>query len=534
MARRGMIATSQPLASAAGLHVLQRGGNAIDAAVTAAAVLAVVEPTMNGIGGDLFALVFDPRDRRIHGLNASGRAGSGAAPETFAARGLDRVPATGILAVSVPGVVDGWAQLLARHGSVGIDRALEPAGRYARDGFPVSEVVAHQWQGAADLLAADPEAARVFLPGGRPPSTGQVFRNPDLAAMLDLIARDGRDAFYHGDIARAILDDSDRRQGLLTPADLERHESDWVDSISTSYRGHVVHELPPNTQGVTALEMLNILERDDIRALGHNSGEYLHLLVEAKRIAWADRDTYLADRRYVPSTVLEHLLSKGYAAARRDEIDTRRAAATHRPGCFPGVSASISDGGTPGNPCDRGDTVYLTAADGDGFVVSLIQSLFSNFGAGIVVAGTGIALQNRGSLFTLDATHPNQIAPRKRPLHTLIPAMVLKSERPWLSYGVMGGDMQPQGHVQVLVNLLDFGMNLQEAGEAARLRHMADGVALESAIPNDARQALERRGHRLVNSPGSFGGFQGILIDTAAGVLMGASDPRKDGLAIGW
>ena len=535
MGMRGMIATSQPLASAAGLQVLQEGGNAIDAAVTAAGVLAVVEPTMNGIGGDLFALIFDPDDRRVHALNASGRSAFAATPDIFAARGLDDIPGRGILSVSVPGVVDGWSELLARHGTITLERALAPAIRYARDGYAVSEIIAHQWQGSARSLAQDPAAAATFLPGGQPPAVGQVVHNPNLATSLELIARDGRDAFYRGDIARAIVADSKARDGLFELRDFAEHRSDWVEPIGTTYRGYDVLEMPPNTQGLAALEMLNILEGYDLAALGHNSADYLHLLVEAKRIAWADRDAYMADPDHVPAPLIERLLSKDYAARRRAEIDERRAARAYEPGRFDDLSSA--GGGHAARSLesrDLGDTIYLTAADGDGNVISLIQSLFGNFGAGIVAGDTGIALQNRGTLFTLEPDHPNRLAPHKRPFHTLVPAMVLKDDRPWLSYGVMGGDMQPQGHVQVLVNLVDFGMNIQEAGEAARVRHLSRGLAVESAITPEVRYDLGRRGHRLLSSIGSFGGFQGILIDPDSGILMGGSDPRKDGLAIGY
>jgi gamma-glutamyltranspeptidase / glutathione hydrolase len=530
-ARNGLIATSQPLASAAGLRVLQEGGNAIDAAVTAAAVLAVVEPTMTGIGGDLFALVHDPASGRVMGLNASGRAPSAATPAEFKRRGLDEVPYRGPLSVSVPGVVDGWDQLLRRHGTITLERALRPAIDYARNGFAVSEIIAGQWQTAASVLARDPAAAAVFLPGGRAPAAGEIFRNPALAATLERIATEGRDAFYKGAIAQAIDADMRRRDGLLAARDLADHAADWVDPISTSYRGYQVLELPPNTQGFVALEMLNVLEGFDLKTLGHNSAAYLHLLVEAKRIAFADRDAYLADPASVPAAQLQRLLSKEYAAARRNEIDPSRAAAAYGPG---------SDAPSPQSPVPSpqsralGDTVYLTAADNRGHVISLIQSIFENFGAGIVAGDTGIVLHNRGSLFTLQSGHPNVIAPRKRPLHTLVPAMVLKDGKPFWSFGVMGGDMQPQGHVQVLLNLVDFGMNVQEAGEAPRFRHTPNGLALESAISAEVRAELARRGHRPVTATGVFGGYQGILIDPRTGVLMGGSDPRKDGLAIGY
>lgn len=530
MARHAMIATSQPLASAAGLQVLREGGNAVDAAVTAAAVLSVVEPTMNGIGGDLFALVYDPQTRRLTGLNASGRAGRAATPDEFRRRGLTSVPETGPLAVTVPGVVDGWSELLARQGTIKLARALAPAIEYARDGFPVSEIIATQWKGAEKILSADPAAASTFLPNGRAPATGEVFRNPRLAATLVQIAAGGRDAFYRGSIAAAIVADLRKRQGLLDERDFAEHLSDWVAPISTTYRGYEVFELPLNTQGFVTLEMLNILEPYNIAALGHNSAACLHLLVEANRIAFADRSAYLADPRGVPAAVQAMLISKEYAATRRKEISPDRTAASYAPG-KPGGG----DGRRPDvNITATGDTVYLTAADGQGHVVSLIESLYDAFGAGIVAGDTGIALQNRGTLFTLEAGHPNQIAPGKRPFHTLVPAMVMKDGRPWLSFGVMGGDMQPQGHVQVLLNLIDFGMNVQEAGEAARYRLAASGVALESAIGAEARAGLTARDHVLISGVGMWGGFQGILIDPRSGVLMGGSDPRKDGLAIGF
>lgn len=529
MARNGLVATSQPLASAAGLRVLQQGGNAIDAAITAAAVLSVVEPTMNGIGGDLFAIVYDARTKTVHALNASGRAPAAATPEEFRTRNLTTMPYRGPLSVTVPGIIDGWDQLLTRYGTLKLDKALQPAIEYARDGFGVSEVIAGQWKEVETLLSRDPAAAATFLPGGHAPKPGDVFQNPRLAATLDQIARGGRDAFYKGPIARAIAADMKTRNALLTEADLAAHHADWFDPISTTYRGYQVLELPPNTQGVTTLEMLNILEGFDVKALGHNSAAYLHLLVEAKRIAFADRDAWLADAGSVPVDALKQMLSKDYAAGRRKEIDLQHAARAYAPLTVSGTKTPIPEA----PPQAQGDTIYLTVADRDGNVVSLIQSLFETFGSGVVAGDTGIALHNRGGLFTLQAGHPNLIAPGKRPFHTLVPAMVMKDGRPWLSFGVMGGDMQAQGHVQVLLNLIDFGMNVQEAGEAARFRHSSAGLALESAIGADVRADLTARGHRLINSAGVFGGFQGILIDPR-GVLLGGSDPRKDGLAIGY
>jgi gamma-glutamyltranspeptidase / glutathione hydrolase len=526
MARNGIIATSQPLASAAGLRVLQQGGNAIDAAVTAAAVLSVVEPTMNGIGGDLFALVYDAKTKTIHALNASGRAPAAATIEEFRRRNLTEIPYRGVLSVSVPGMVDGWNELLTKYGTIPLARAIEPAIGYAQDGFAVSEIIAGQWKAEEKTLAQDPPAAATFLPDGHAPSAGDVFRNPRLAASLEQIARGGRDAFYKGAIAKAIAADIKRRNGLVAEGDFAAHHSDWVNPISTTYRGYEVLELPPNTQGVVTLEMLNILEGFDIKAMQHNSAAYLHLLVEAKRIAFADRAAWLGDA--VPPDVLKRLQSKEYAAERRREINLDRAAADYKPLASPGSAPGKE------SPAARGDTIYLTAADRNGNVVSLIQSIYESFGAGIVAGDTGITLHNRGSLFSLDPAHPNALAPGKRPFHTLIPAMVMKDGRPWLSFGVMGGDMQAQGHVQVLLNLIDFGMNVQEAGEAARFRHSGAGLALESAIAADARAGLESRGHHVISGSGVFGGFQGILFNPKTGVMMGGSDPRKDGLAIGY
>jgi gamma-glutamyltranspeptidase / glutathione hydrolase len=529
MARNGMIATSQPMAAAAGLRVLQEGGNAIDAAITAAAVLSVVEPTMNGLGGDLFAIVYEAKTKTINGLNASGRSPATATPDEYMRRGFDAIPYRGALSVSVPGVVDGWNELLAKYGTRSLARVLEPAIGYARDGFAVSEIIATQWKDEEATLKNDAAAAATFLPGGKAPSPGDVFRNPRLAATLELMAKGGRDAFYRGPIAKAIGDDMRRRKALVTEADLASHKSDWVQPISTTYRGYEVLEMPPNTQGVVALEMLNILEGFDVKAMRHNSPEYLHLLTEAKRIAFADREAWLADDSAVPPDALRKMLSKDYAAERRREIDPQRAARNYAPLSIGGASQVPAE-----PPQARGDTIYMTVADKDGNVVSLIQSIFENFGAGIVAGETGIALHNRGTLFSLTPGHPNMLAPGKRPFHTLVPAMVLKDKKPWLSFGVMGGDMQPQGHVQVLLNLIDFGMNVQEAGEAPRFRHSVAGLALESAITPEARYGLNLRGHKLVNTIGSFGGFQGILIDPKTGVLMGGSDPRKDGLAIGY
>ena len=530
LGRTGLIATSQPLASAAGLEVFRNGGNAVDAAVTAAAVLSVVEPTMTGVGGDLFAIVHDAATGRTRGLNASGRSPHAASLEQLRSLGHTSIPDLGVLSVTVPGVVDGWSQLLAEHGTLPLRQALAPAIACARDGFPVAEVVARQWHVAAPTLAADPAAAAAFLPRGRAPVPGELFTCPPLAATLEVIAAEGRDALYRGDLGRTIARDAERRGGWLTEADLRDHRSEWVDPIRATYADVELLELPPNTQGFVALEALNILGDDDLGRLGHNSANYLHLILEALAIAFADRNAYLADPAAVPDTTLRRLISRDYARNRRGDIRSDRAGA-HAPGH---VGADHDSGAGPSRtPPGAGDTVYLAAADDRGNLVSLIQSLYAGFGAGIVAGDTGIVLHNRGSLFVTDPAHPNHLAPHKRPLHTLAPAMAFHDGRPWLAYGVMGGDMQPQGHLQVLLNLTCFGMNIQQAGEAPRARYDPTGVGLEHGIAAATGDGLRRRGHRLVDGLG-FGGFQGVLIDPETGVLMGGSDPRKDGLAIGW
>jgi gamma-glutamyltranspeptidase / glutathione hydrolase len=547
--RNGMIATSQPLASAAGLKVMQDGGNAIDAAITAAAVLAVVEPSMTGIGGDLFAIVYDAKTKTLRALNASGRSAYAATPEAFAARKLTRVPNTGVLSVTVPGVVEGWSELLAKFGTIPMSKAVAPAIEYAKNGYAVSEIISGQWKSSERKLAADRVTAATFLPSGHPPRPGEVFANPNLAATLQSIAAGGRDAFYRGPIARAIVADMKQRDGLLDERDFAEHKADWIEPISTSYRGYQVFELPPNTQGMTVLEMLNILEGFDVKSMGYQSAAYLHALVEAKRIAFADRAAYLGDPASVPPAVLRTLIAKDYAALRRKEIDPNRAADAYKAGAIDGngpsgAARAAAARGTPSagdeasqnlTGLDRGDTIYMTAADGKGNFVSLIQSLFSDFGSGIVAGDTGILLHNRGSLFNLTPGHPDQIAPHKRPLHTLIPAFIMKEGQPWVSFGVMGGDHQAQGHTQVVVNLVDFGMNIQEAGEAARVNHGNNGLLVESGILEAARAGLTERGHKVtMGGGGAFGGFQGIMFDPRTGVLMGGSDPRKDGLAIGF
>lgn len=530
IAKHGMIATSQSLASIAGLRAMQEGGNAIDAAITAAAVLAVIEPSMNGIGGDFFALVYDAKTKKVYGLDSSGRSSRHATPGEFARRGLKDVPDSGPLSVDVPGVVEGWSQMLQRFGTQSLGKALQPAIGYARDGFGVHEIVAGDWAAAERKLSRDPAASRTFLPEGRAPRAGDRFRNTNLAKSLELIAKEGRDVFYQGALAEAIAADMKSRDGLIDLADLSAHNADWVEPISTNYRGYDLFEMPPSTQGFVALEMLNLMEGFDVKAMGHNSADYLHLVAETKKIAFADRAAYLSDRASMPKGALQMLISKDYAAKRRPEINMQKA----------GTYSKVVLGTAPsGNPVDfagrdLGDTIYLTVADGEGNVVSLIQSLFESFGAGIVAGDTGITLHNRGSGFVLTPGHPNQIAPGKRPLHTLVPAMLLKDGRPWVSFGVMGGDNQGQAHAQIVANLVDFGMNVRDAGDAARMRHMGGNLAVESGIGAETRKALELRGHRVIDARGFVGGYQAVMIDAKTGFLMGGSDLRKDGLAIGW
>ncbi|MGH9853511.1 MAG: gamma-glutamyltransferase, partial [Blastocatellia bacterium] len=468
-AMNGMIATSQPLASAAGLRVLQQGGNAVDAAVAATAVLCVVEPMMLSPGGDMFAIVWDAKKKELKALNASGRAPQAASIDELKKRGVDQMPTTGIHTVTVPGAVDGWAKLIERYGTMPLAQVLQPAIEYAERGFPVTDVIAADWQ--VGLSHKDhPDFAATFLPNGKPPAVGEIFTNKNLANTLRKIAAQGPDVFYRGEIAAKIVKFLNEEGGLHTRRDFANQTSNWVDPISTTYRGYTVYEVPPNTQGLAALQMLNILEGFDLKPLGHNTAEYLHLLAEAKKLAFIDRARHIADPDFYRAP-LDKLLSKDYAAELRKRIDLGR----------------IANQSTTG-PRGGEDTTYLTVVDKDRNVVSFIQSIFSAFGSGLVAADTGIVLHNRGAGFSFDPAHPNKLEGGKRPFHTIIPAMAFKDGRPWLSFGVMGGDMQAQGHVQVLLNLIDFGMDVQQAGEQPRFRHFDSGLALESAIGADVRK----------------------------------------------
>ncbi len=528
-ARKGMAATSQPLAAITAIRILEKGGNAVDAAIAANAVIGVVEPMSCGLGGDLFAIVWDPKTKRLYGLNASGRAPAAASIDFFRSRNLKEIPTHGPLSWSVPGCVDGWDQLKTRFGTKSWAELLEPAISYADAGFPVSEIIAGDWRASAAELAQIATSAACFLPSGKAPEHGAIFQNRDLAVSLRQIASGGRDAYYKGPIAASIVDYSRKVGGLFSLEDFSRHVSTWVDPVSTNYRGYDIWELPPNGQGIAALQMLNILEGFDLKKTGPNSAETLHLMIEAKKLAFEDRARYYTDPDFA-KIPLKALISKEYAAKRRGLINPRRA----------------MDHPTAGDP-GQSDTIYLTVVDGDGLCVSLIQSVFSGFGSYHVPGNLGFALQNRGCLFALDPNHANRLEPRKRPFHTIIPGFVTKEGQPWLSFGVMGGDMQAQGHVQVLCNMIDFGMDVQEAGDAARFRHFGsseptgqpakpDGgsVALESTISPEVRRRLEAMGHHLVSSPGGFGGYQAICVDLEHGVLIGGSDPRKDGCAMGY
>ena len=523
-ARNGMVATSQPLAARAGVNILRQGGNAIDAAVATAAVLAVVEPMSTGPGGDMFALAHLAKTGELVGLNGSGFAPREVDCEFFAKRGLEAIPTQGPFAVTVPGAVDGWATLLDRCGSMTLKDVLAPAIEYAENGFAVTEVIAGDWADCGASYADDPEFAGAYHVDGGPPAQGEVFVNQPLGESLRQVAEGGRDAFYRGEIAQKIVACLNGLGWPVTLEDMAYQRSEWAEPISTTYKGYRVHELPPNGQGMAALEMLNILEGFELAELGHNSAEYLHLVVEAKKLAFADLAAWLADpaRAELPVATIT---SKAYAEKQRRRVDPKSAAED--------PASGISDPATWLPPA--GDTVYLSVVDGERNAVSFINSLFTGFGSGVVVPGTGILLQNRGALFSVDPDHPNRIEGRKRPYHTIIPAMVYKNDKPWLSFGVMGGHMQPQGHVQVLLNMIEFGMDVQQAGSAARVRHdPAAGVALESGIPGSVSAQLKDMGHTMAPIDPGFGGYQGIEIDWDRGMLLGGSDPRKDGLAAGW
>ncbi len=535
IASHGMVATSQPLATQIGLDILKKGGSAVDAAIAANAALGLMEPTGCGIGGDLFAIVWNAKTEKLYGLNASGRSPQELTLEKLQAKlaslQVTQIPPLGMLPISVPGTVDGWFELHSKFGKLPIKTILAPAIQYAEEGFPLTEVIANYWQNSVTTLSAQPGGFRdTFTIDGRAPAKGELFKNPDLANTYRLLAEQGRDVFYKGNMADQIDAFFQANDGYLRKSDLESHTSTWIEPVSTNYRGYDVFELPPNGQGIAALQMLNILEAYDLQSLGYNNPETLHLMIEAKKLAYEDRAKFYADPEFY-DVPLEMLISKKYAAQRRQLIDSTRAAKSY-------------DAGHPA--LNEGDTIYLATADAEGNMVSLIQSNFRGMGSGVVVPGLGFCFQDRGQLFSLQPDHANVYAPGKRPFHTIIPAFVLKDGKPWLSFGVMGGAMQPQGHVQILVNLIDFDMNLQEAGDAARWQHIGSSsptggimknggiVTLETGIPEETVQTLKNMGHVTRIGKGGFGGYQGILKSPTSGVYIGASESRKDGHAAGY
>ena len=538
IAPHAMAATSHPLATQIALDVMKQGGSAVDAAIAANAALGLMEPTGNGIGGDLFAIVWDPKTHKLHGYNGSGRSPRSLTLAEFQRRGLTDIPAHGPLPVSVPGTVDGWFALHGRFGRLPMADNLAPAIRYARQGHPVHEVIAYYWDRSVPRLSPYPGFVEQFTIDGRAPRKGELWKNPNLASTLQQIADGGRDAFYKGDIARRIDAYFKANGGFLAYDDLARHQGEWVEPVSTNYRGYDVWELPPNSQGIAALQMLNILEGYDFSKIAFGSPEHLHLFAEAKKLAFADRARFYADPAFQPAPV-QWLVSKAYAAQRRQLISPDTALREAQPGTPPQL--------------EEGDTIYLTTADADGMMVSLIQSNYRGMGSGMAPHGLGFILQDRGEMFVLAGcgrkpAHPNCYAPGKRPFQTIIPAFITKDGEPWVSFGLMGGAMQPQGHVQIVMNLVDFGMNLQEAGDAPRIQHegsteptgaataMSDGgeINLETGFAWEAVRGLMRKGHRVTFADGPYGGYQAIARDPDTGVYYGASESRKDGQAAGY
>ena len=540
LARHGMVCSSVPAATQVGLNILQRGGSAVDAAIAANAVLGLMEPVSNGVGGDLFAIVYSAKENRLYGLNGSGRAPLGLSYEGMKAE-LDKlhrntIPPLGMLPISVPGCVDAWQQLHDKFGRLPLSEDLTGAIRYAEEGFPVTELIAYYWGRGVPLYRTQPGAflETYTLDGkGRAPAKGDIFKNPALAHTLKLIAEQGRDAYYKGEIADRIDAFMRANGGYLRKADFERHTSTWVEPATVNYRGYDVYELPPNSQGIAALQILNLLEGFDLKGMGFQSAQAFHTMIEAKKIAFADRAKFYADPDFA-KIPLAGLLSEEYAAERRKLINPDRAARQV----------------APGNPVLKdGDTIYLTTADDEGNMVSLIQSNYRGMGSGVVVPGLGFMFQDRGELYSMEPGHANVYAPGKRPFQTIIPGFVMKDKKPWLAFGVMGGGMQPQGHVQVLSNMIDFGLGVQEAGDAARWQHEGDNeptgdrmtdtggyVEVESGVPWETVRELRKKGHDMRFDVGGYGGYQAIRVETHDGqrVYVGASESRKDGQAAGY
>ncbi|WP_395794048.1 gamma-glutamyltransferase [Aquimonas sp.] len=532
IAPSAMAATSHPLATQIALDVMKAGGSAVDAAIAANAALGLMEPTGNGIGGDLFAIVWDPKTQKLHGYNGHGRSPANLSLRWFIDNGYADIPPHGPLPVTVPGAVDGWFALHERFGTLPMRRVLQPTIDYARNGHPVHETIAYYWNRSVPTLSKFPGFNEQMTIDGRAPRKGEMWRNPHLADTLDTLARRGRDGFYKGEVAKTIADYVQAQGGFLSVEDLAEHHGEWVEPVSVNYRGYDVWELPPSGQGIAALQILNILEGYDLKSYGFGSFEHVHLFTEAKKLAFEDRARWYADPEFSPAPVAA-LISEDYASERRALIDPQRAART--------VEA--------GNPrLNEGDTIYLTTADSSGMMVSLIQSNYRGMGSGMTPPGLGFILQDRGEMFVLKEGHANTFAPRKRPFHTIIPAFVTQDGKPWLSFGLMGGAMQPQGHAQIVINLIDFGMNLQEAGDAPRIHHdgsteptgqalqMTDGgvLELESGLPYETVRALMNAGHTVKFANGPFGGYQAIARDHEQGVYIGASESRKDGQAAGY
>jgi len=530
IARNGMVCASHPLAVQIGVDVLKQGGSAVDAAIAVNAALGLMEPVGSGIGGDLFAIIWDAGSQKLYGLNASGRCPSLLNIDTVKNQGLEYMPYYGVLPWTVPGCVDGWFELHGRFGKLPMKDILAPAIEAAENGFPLTEVIAHYWALGADPRQDYPNFASTYMPGGRTPEKGEIFMNPDLARTYRLIAEKGREVFYRGEIAETIDAFSRRIGGYLRIQDLMDHSSTWIEPVSTNYRGYDVWELPPNGQGIAVLQMLNMLEHYDIRPLGHNSIRSLHLMIEVKKLAFEDRARFYADPDFGHIPV-DRLISKSYAQDRLKLFDP-----DHALQIIPASDMIL----------ESGETTYLCVADRDRNFVSLIQSNYAGFGAGPVPDGLGFCMQDRGALFNLDPGHPNALEPGKRPFHTIIPALVTREGKPVFTFGVMGGAMQPQGHVQILVNIIDHGMNIQAAGDAPRFRHagssqptgeiMTDGgyTVLESGIADEVIRGLIGMGHHVARDNGGYGGYQGIWWDQKNDVLIGASEARKDGCAMGW
>jgi gamma-glutamyltranspeptidase/glutathione hydrolase len=532
LATHGMVATSVPLATQIGLDVLKKGGTAVDAAIAANAALGLMEPVSNGVGGDLFAIVWDAKTNKLYGYNGSGHSPKSLSLQYFVDHDIKEIPAHGPLPVNVPGAVDGWFALHDRFGKLPMKENLAGAIRYAREGFPVTELIARYWQLSVPLLSKFPGFVEQMTIDGRAPGKGEIWKNANLANTLQAIADGGRDAFYKGKIAHVIGDYFNANGGFLSYEDMAAHKGEWVEPISTNYRGVEVWELPPNGQGLAALEILNVLEGYDLKKYGFGSPEHVHLFVEAKKLAWEDRAHLYADPDFY-KTPVDKLLSKDYAAGQRKKISMDHA------------MRSVEAGHAP---LEHGDTIYLTTADSQGNMVSLIQSNYRGMGSGMTPPGLGFVLQDRGQLFVLKEGHPNSFAPGKRPFHTIIPSFITKDGKPWISFGVMGGGMQPQGHAQIVMNLIDFGMGLQEAGDAPRIQHegdtepegqvtqMKDGgeVELESGFSYETIRALLERGHHVTFADGPYGGYQAIMWDEKNGVWHGASEGRKDGQAAGY